>query len=265
MAFFPDVNRGDIFKPNALLSNNIRHFLNALNGFDAKSVAATGGMLRIQVYNCSKNLIKEGTAVNFPEENDMCENAVPAVPMTDPNKVWGVLINPLEPDQIGSCIICGPVKVKITGTGTYAIPTVDDPSVFIRGTVGYPLIFTSGKEGLLLHGASTQDVYNGPFALSYDPEKELITVAPGYINRNGDWKETKEYMLKPENGFLCIHTKLDENGVWTEPEIQITTPGLYTYPIGQCIVEEESVAVSSFRVPVAIFMVTEVCKDESEK
>ena len=35
MAFFPDVLPGDKFKPNALLSNNIRHIVNAfwsLNG-----------------------------------------------------------------------------------------------------------------------------------------------------------------------------------------------------------------------------------------
>ena len=43
MAFFPDVSPGDKFKPNALLSNNIRHIVNALNGFNGKPVLASGG------------------------------------------------------------------------------------------------------------------------------------------------------------------------------------------------------------------------------
>ena len=265
MAFFPDVSYGEVFKPNALLSNNVRHLINALNGFEAKNVSATGGMIRIQVYNNSGSTIKGGTAVNFPEGDDMCENAVPAVPLTDANKVWGVLVNTLEADQIGSCIICGPVKVKVTGTGTYALPTVDDPSVFVRGSVGYPLIFTAGDDGLLLLGASTQDMYQGPFAMRYDPDTEVITVAPGYINRNGEWLETGELILEPKNGYVCVYTQLDESGAWTEPEIQITTPGIFAYPIGQCIVEEESISVSNFRVPVAIFMVSDVCTDEDAK
>ena len=46
MAFFPDVTRGDKFKPDALLSNNVRHIVNAMNGFSAKPLFATGGMIR---------------------------------------------------------------------------------------------------------------------------------------------------------------------------------------------------------------------------
>ena len=147
MAFFPDVSPGEIFKPNALLSNNVRHLINALNGFGGKPLAATGGMIRIQVYNNSGSTISAGTAVNFSDSGSLCDNAVPAEPLTDPAKPWGVLVNQLESKGIGSCIICGPATVKVSGTGDYAAPTKSSPSTFkecvitgVTGKRGYSVI-----------------------------------------------------------------------------------------------------------------------------
>ena len=78
MAYFPDVSAGDTFIPNALLSNNVRRLVNTLNGFNAKPMLATGGMIRIQVYNNSSSVLKSGCAVNFSENGQLCDDAVPA-------------------------------------------------------------------------------------------------------------------------------------------------------------------------------------------
>ena len=83
MAFFPDVSPGDRFKPNALLSNNVRHIVNALNGFNGKPVMATGGMIRMQVYNNSGSTLSAGTAVNFADGGSLCGEAVPAIKLKD--------------------------------------------------------------------------------------------------------------------------------------------------------------------------------------
>ena len=66
MAFFPDVTKGQNFKPSALLSNNVRHMVNSLNGFqNGGHAAANSGVVRIQVYNASSGEIPAGCAVNF--------------------------------------------------------------------------------------------------------------------------------------------------------------------------------------------------------
>ena len=259
MAFFPDVSRGQEFTPNALLSNNVRHLINALNGFAGKPISATGGMIRIQVYNNSGSTIAAGTAVSFSDSGSLCDNAVPVEPLTDPAKPWGVLVNQLEAKGIGSCIICGPVTVKVSGSGDYAAPTKSSPSIFTRGATGSPVIFASDGKAVILLGAIAQDVYDGPFALSYDTEKKKLKIAAGFLNRNGEWKDVGATEISPSTGTVCVCTTLGSDGKWTDAEIKISSPGQYAYPVGSCKVDGESVTFCSFRVPVAIFIVSDVC------
>lgn len=259
MAFFPDVSRGEPFQPNALLSNNVRHLINSLNGFNARPMMATGGMIRIQVYNNSSSAIVEGTAVNFTEKGTLCDNAVPAEPLKDTAKPWGVLVNKLEAKAIGSCILCGPANVKLSGSGDYAAPSKSTPATFTRGATGAPVIFAGDGKGVVLLGAIAQDIYDGPFALTYDTEAKKLKIKAGYLNRNGEWKSVAEKDIAASTGTVCVCTSLGGDGKWTEPEIKVSTPGQYAFPIGSCKVEGESVTFCSFRVPVAIFLVSDIC------
>ena len=72
MAFYGDVTPGEEFRPSAALSNDIRHFLNSLNGFGGNPFGANGaGTVRIQAYNATGGEIRAGTAVNFDESKKM--------------------------------------------------------------------------------------------------------------------------------------------------------------------------------------------------
>ena len=259
MAFFPDVQHGEKFTPNALLSNNIRHIVNALNGFTARPVTAAGGMIRIQVYNDSGATLAAGTAVNFSGKGSLCGEAVPAIKLKDTEKPWGVLVYPLKAKSIGSCILCGPAQVSLTGSGDFAAPTASNPSVFTRGATGAPVIFADGSKGVVLLGAIAQDIYDGPFAVSYDTEKKQLKINAGYANMNGEWKEIAEKTVSPSSGTVCVCSKLGDDGKWTEPEIKVAEPDQYAYPIGSCKVSGESVSVCSFRTPVAVFLVSDIC------
>ena len=78
MAFYGDVTPGEEFRPSAALSNDIRHFLNGLNGFGGNPFGANGaGTVRIQAYNATGGEIRAGTAVNFDESKRMSGDAVP--------------------------------------------------------------------------------------------------------------------------------------------------------------------------------------------
>lgn len=259
MAYFPDVTRGEAFKPNALLSNNVRHIVNAMNGFGAKPLLATGGMIRIQVFNGTGANMAAGTAVNFAESGEMCGEAVPAEPLKDTMKPWGVLVNPLAAKAMGSCVICGPATVSLSGTGDYAKPSAGNPASFTRGAEGVPVIFASGGKGVILLGAIAQDVYDGPFALSYDAEAKKLKIKAGFLNRNGEWKDVAAAEISASIGTVCVCTTLDSAGAWSSPEVKFSTPGQYAFPVGSCKVSGESVTVCSFRVPVAVFMVADVC------
>lgn len=260
MAFFPDVSKGDAFAPSAMLSNNVRRLVNSLNGFQSRGILGAGsGIVRIQVYNAGSSEIPAGTAVNFSESGSICGDAVPCEPLKDEAKPWGVTVLKLAAKEMGDCVISGPAQVSLTGSGDYAQPSTSTPSTFTRGATGAPVIFASGGKGMILLGAIAQDIYDGPFALSYDTETKKIKIAAGYLNRNGEWKDVAAKEISPSTGTVCVCTMLGGDGSWTTPEVQILTPGQYAYPIGSVKVSDESVTVCSFRVPVAVFIVADVC------
>lgn len=261
MAYFPDVSRGQDFQPNSVLSNNVRHLLNSMNGFQNCGILGTnGGIVRIQVYNNSGAEIPAGTAVNFVEGGSLCGDAIPCVKLTDEAKPWGVTALKLAAKEMGDCVISGPAQVTLSGSGDYAQPSVSSPSTFTRGATGAPVIFSGGGgKGMILLGAISQDIYDGPFALAYDTKARKVTVTAGYLNRNGEWLGVAEANFSPSSGTVCVCTTLGSDGAWTAPEVRVTTPGQYAFPIGSVKVSDESVTVCPFRIPVAIFMVSDVC------
>lgn len=260
MAFFPDVTKGQPFKPSALLENNVRHMVNSLDGFQNGRIAgAHSGVVRIQVYNASSGEIPAGCAVNFKSAAALCGDAVPCEPIKDIAKPWGVAVSKLAARQMGDCIISGPATVAVSGNGDYAQPSTGSPAIFMQGASGSPVLFSRGGKAVINLGASTQDTYDGPFALSYDAESKKLKVAAGYLNCNGEWVEVAKKELPPSMGTVCVCTTIGSDGSWTTPEVKVATPGQYAFPVGSCKVSGESVTVCSFRVPVAIFIAADIC------
>lgn len=113
-----------------------------------------------------------------------------------------------------------------------------------------------------------QPEYDGPFALSYNGETDKIDVKAGFLNRNGEWKTVPDKSVSPETGYICVVTELDDNGDWSDPEIEILDePDEQSYPIGYCEVtgsgDDKGVTFSSFRVPVAFFLISDVCSKDN--
>ena len=129
------------------------------------------------------------------------------------------------------------------------------------------IIWKAGNSGeqwcILQLGAGGAEVYDGPFAITYNGETKKIDIAQGFINRNGEWKKVSEASIQPsKTGYVCVSTKLNDSGEWSEPEFVITDPDEKNYPIGYCQVSGDLVNVKSYRVPVAIFMIAGDCEDE---
>ena len=268
MAFYSDVKPGEEFKPSATLSNDIRHFLNGLNGFCGNPFGANGaGTVRIQAYNATGSEIKAGTAVNFDESKQMSGDAVPIRVFTDFWKPWGVVTQRLMANEIGDCFISGPVTVALSGSGDYARPAAGNPSVFTRGGEGAPVLYGNGGRGVVNLGSGMPGNYDGPFAISYDAESGRLRVNAGYLTRNGEFLVVPSAEIEPETGLVCVCSTL-EDAEWTEPEIKVAVPDKYSYPVGSCRTEGEgeamSVSVCSFRVPVAILIDTAVCPLSTE-
>ena len=174
MAFFPDVQRGEPFKPSSALSNEVRHMVNAMNGF--KSGCGKNffpGSNRIQVYNASASTISAGTAVAFSTDA-LCGDAIPCVPMTTSVPVWGVLSKSLAAREMGDCIITGFARVVISGgSGELAKPDTSNPAQFLRCESGGVPILYSTQDMAIVNvgfavdgggGGSAQE-YNGMFKI----------------------------------------------------------------------------------------------------
>ena len=74
----------------------------------------------------------------------MCGDAVPAEVITDRTRPWGVLADSLKANDIGYCIISGPVTVDCSGDGAFALPDINTPDVFKLGETGAPSVVFGG-------------------------------------------------------------------------------------------------------------------------
>ena len=107
--------------------------------------------------------------------------------------------------------------------------------------------------------------YDGPFALNYNADKDMIEVKAGFLSRNGDFGTVPAKSVSPSNGYVCVMTAIDNAGNWTTPDVGIViTPDATHYPIGYCEVKgrgaEKTVSVTSYRVAVAIFIIAGDCQ-----
>lgn len=268
MAFYGDVLPGDPFRPSASLSNDIRHFMNGLNGFHGNQFAANGaGTVRIQVYNASDNTLAAGTAVNFDNDAKMAGDAVPAVPLKDPKRPWGVVTQSLQPGAMGDCFISGPVTVAVSGSGDYAQPAAGSPSVFTCGSGGAPVLYSHDGKAVVNLGAGTPESYDGPFAITYDAENKVLKIKAGHMSRNGEFTTVAEAELAPQTGIVCVKSELAD-GEWSEPVILFEEPSQFCYPIGHVKTqgdgEDMSVSTCSYRVPVAIILAARICGEEDD-
>lgn len=156
MAFYPDVVPGTTFVPIASLENQVRRNINALNGIGGSAIKDKSlSTVRIRVYNNTELTLPAGTAVGFILSSALVGDAVPAEAVKDISKPWGVLADSLKPNDIGDCIISGPVTVDCTGTGAFAEPDVSTPSVFKLGGSGAPVLFSADGRAMINLGASS--------------------------------------------------------------------------------------------------------------
>ena len=120
MPFYPDVSPGDPFKPNARLSNDIRHLVNAAHGFqDCRQKSVPFGSVRVSVYNASTASIPANTAVVFTSDL-IKRDALPVKQAPAGTAEFGIVTRALAPKECGSCILIGTAKVAVgSGTGNF--------------------------------------------------------------------------------------------------------------------------------------------------
>lgn len=125
MSFFPDVNAGDPFIPNAGLSNAVRHIVNALNGFQSDAIPAKNmSIIRVSVYNASNAAFSAGQAISIDLEGEIIHDAYPAVAYDEDLPCYGVCVSGATAGGISDCVLTGIAKVIISGgtASSYAKP-----------------------------------------------------------------------------------------------------------------------------------------------
>lgn len=145
MPYFPDVSPGDKFTPNALLANELRHMVNAQNGFsDAASRRLGGNTVKIPVYNSGSQPLQAGHAVNVVIDSGVTlpGDVHPVAAFSDETQLWGVLVETLAPGAIGPCVLLGVASVRWVGSKTaraLAKPRIED-GAFEGATAGARVI-----------------------------------------------------------------------------------------------------------------------------
>lgn len=168
MAYYPDVNSGDKVRPIAALENELRHIVNAQNGF----LGSAGSVRNVQtltvpVFNSDTETIKAGFPASFiaPETTNAPEvflatGAIPVMRYTNSTR-WGVVTSPIAPGEFGTAVVTGVVKVKFTGSGSPATlaPAVDG----FRSNGDVMCIYSAADSAVIVLGAGGESEYKNYF------------------------------------------------------------------------------------------------------
>ena len=232
MAFYPDVFPGDQFKPNALLSNDVRHLLNRMDGFK-------GGTPAVSPYNSTvikvfcDNRLKAGTAINFKDLTDKVNDVIPCEAFNNPTKAWGVIPIDLEPNKVGNCIISGCITVKVEGdVKDYVQPQSSNPEVFKYSKSGAKVLFRKND-------------YEAIILLDYYPleqpegKKEQFMVK--VIERNNQFFARVYNGLNPDSEY-CGTIRLLSYGESSDAPYQV----IYNIPVTEIPITEEITNISLF-------------------
>ena len=160
MPYFPDVQPGDTFRPNARLSNAVRHMINTLDGFRAGPVdGMPPSTVRVSVYNAGKEQLEQGQIVNFAAKKILDDTLYPVIKAANLDTI-GILEYPVAPNKTGTCIVSGPVLVNISISGSaatdkFAVPNLENPTSFNLSDdaqKGYPVLAIDEGKSLILFG-----------------------------------------------------------------------------------------------------------------
>ena len=119
MSFYPHVNRGEAFRPNALLENDVRDLINKLKASGMpKRIGCAASAFYVQVWNVEDGKLPAGAAVSILVDTDLpvVDGALPCRSFTGDYRIFGVLKTELAPGDIGDCVIDGMVEVPIAGS-----------------------------------------------------------------------------------------------------------------------------------------------------
>lgn len=124
MAYHHSVKAGDSFCPSASMHNDTILNLNSSYGISAVQASSPMPSTAIlKVYNPTSTDFAAGTPVNFDNDVLMVDDSVPIKAYGDEEAPWGVLLQSLQANSFGSCIVSGPVTVTLSGEGKYAVPS----------------------------------------------------------------------------------------------------------------------------------------------
>ena len=165
MAYFSKVNKGDKFVPNATLENTLREMANAhIAKTGVRANKNKGTKDRVKIYNATASDILQASAVffDFDSSKKIVGGSVPcsSYNASAEGKTWGVSAKHISPGEFGSCIVSGPVKVKISvGTGDFVQPNPTTPDVFTPSNSGVPILYREGSYAIInLGGGESAEI-----------------------------------------------------------------------------------------------------------
>ena len=169
MAYYPDVQPGDKFQPNALLANDVRHLLNRMDGFTGGvSKATRQNYTTIKVY--SDEMLRPGDGVNFID-GEMIQGAVPCELYWDRSRPWGVIFDWIKPHGFGHCIVGGAATLNIYGNcPQYARPGIWD--MYYISSVNGATLLSPDSEVYKINDERGEQPYEGYFKVEIEESGE---------------------------------------------------------------------------------------------
>lgn len=231
---------GDKYKHTARRETDISRVLNGtgITGIGAMKSAYSNNC---KVNVCHKDGLPAGTPVKITKPDDEGKECFRCEKATDNKKPWGVVQWTLAANEIGAAVFSGFAFAKVSGQetdGEYAEPADGGLKRVKSGTARIVYADDKGQALLLLQGSQqeTGTTYDGPFAVSASEKK--LSVASGWILRNGESVEFTGSSIDAADGILCVCTTLDENGGWSAPELKFCDPAPDAHPIAEIKTEE---------------------------
>ncbi len=169
MPFFPIVNPSDKVRHSARRENALTELLNR-NGMMTPGKSFRFGVrtLRMPVYNSGAATLPAG-AVAFGPNNGFQEDAIPVIALSDPDALYGILTEPLEPNAYGDAIVAGVAAVRLSAAlpaGTKFVEPGDGGSFKAASGGRAQVIASQGNTALVLLGGAGAEEERISFQIS---------------------------------------------------------------------------------------------------
>ena len=255
------VEKGQPFVPSTRFHNKVADAVNSMNGFQSGAIKSGGGKHEISI--TFLNTLDEDIPAGAPlvidsDKYDEGGETFFVRKVTEEDTFYGISKTAVEKQKTGTLVLCGVVKISVSGDVSSAVIPVVDSFEWEYAEYGTTVLAPVSDGALVFIGSTasgTKKKSELPFQLSYNPETEMIDITGGYLLANGEAIKVKGDSVGVFNGTVCV-TAENDKGSYKNATFKYGDFAPNCIPLGTVSKDDDGVKIINFSVSTAIMIET---------